>query len=97
MKLVSVTDTKNGLSAHLERVKAGETVLITERGVPIARLGPVAASKDPIGRRQRLVRAGLARPGPQPLPTSLQAAPATALPDGASIVDIVLEERASGW
>jgi prevent-host-death family protein len=97
MKVVSITDAKNGLSAYLERVRAGETVLITERGVPIARLGPIATSEDPVGRRSRLVRAGLARSGTGSMPRSLKEAPATAMPDGESIVDVVLEERASGW
>ncbi len=97
MKLISITDAKNGLSSVLEQVKAGETLLITERGVPIARVGPVATSKDPIGRRSRLIRSGLARPGFRPLPRALRSAPAVAMPDGESIVDMVIDERASGW
>ena len=54
MKLVSITEAKNGLSSVLEQVRAGETVLITDRGVPIARIGPVAMSSDPTGRSSRL-------------------------------------------
>jgi len=63
MKTTSVSAAKNGLSALLDRVKAGEAVLITERGVPIARIEPVMTPHDPTGRQQRLSRAGLLDPG----------------------------------
>ena len=96
MKRASVADAKNALNTYLERVKEGETVPITERGVPIECLGPVAASKDPTGRRQRLVRSGLARSGTESLPSSLREAPTTTMPVGESIVDMVLDERAAG-
>ena len=38
MQTVSITQLKNSLSAYLRDVKAGEEVLITDRGRPIARL-----------------------------------------------------------
>ena len=37
------TEAKNKLSALLARVKAGETVVITERGIPVARIEPAAS------------------------------------------------------
>ena len=40
MKIASVTRAKNGLSALLQEVERGETVLITSRGRPIATLAP---------------------------------------------------------
>lgn len=40
MKKASVTQAKNGLSALLQEVERGETVLITSRGRPIATLAP---------------------------------------------------------
>jgi len=36
MKTVSVSDAKNGLSALLREVRGGATIVITDRGVPIA-------------------------------------------------------------
>jgi hypothetical protein len=36
---VGVRDFRENLRAYLERVKAGEELLITERGRPIARIG----------------------------------------------------------
>jgi prevent-host-death family protein len=42
MESVGVRDLKASLSAYLRRVKAGETILVTERGQPVARIVPVA-------------------------------------------------------
>lgn len=38
---VSIREMKNNLSRYLKRVQAGEEVIITDRGRPVARLGPV--------------------------------------------------------
>jgi len=40
MKTTTVTKLKASLSEYLRQVKAGEEVLVTERGRPIARLAP---------------------------------------------------------
>ena len=37
---VGVRDLKTHLSAYLERVRSGETVIVTTRGKPVARLAP---------------------------------------------------------
>ena len=42
---VGVFEAKTTLSALLERVEAGEEVVITRRGVPVARLVPPGASE----------------------------------------------------
>ena len=97
MKTATISEAKNGLSALLDQVKAGESVLITDRGIPVATLGPVAAVDDPTGRIQRLQRAGLLRVGTGKPPLDLLSQPVPKLPDGVSIVDAVLEERRSGW
>ena len=97
MKTATISEAKNGLSALLDQVKAGESVLITDRGVPVATLGPVAVFDDPTGRIQRLQRAGLLRVGTGKPPLDLIGQPGPKLPEGVSIVDTVLEERRSGW
>ncbi len=97
MKTATISDAKNRLSAYLDYVKAGETVMITDRGVPVARLEPVSTAADPSGRRERLVRAGLMRIGSAPLSPSVLADPTTDLPAGVSLVDAVLDERRAGW
>lgn len=42
MESVGVRDLKASLSRYLRRVKGGETIVVTERGVPIARIVPAA-------------------------------------------------------
>lgn len=97
MKLATVTQAKNGLSALLDRVKAGESIVITERGRPIARIEPMTATGDADGRLDRLERAGILRRGLAPPPIDLMREPPPKLTGGASIIDAVLEERESGW
>lgn len=97
MKRATITETKNGLSALIDRVRAGETVVITDRGVPVARLEPMAEYPDPDGRIARLERAGIIRRGTGPVSLDELQPPAPRLPDGVSAVDAILEERESGW
>jgi len=64
MRKATISETKNALSALVDRVRHGETVLITDRGRPVARLEPVASAEDPgpdEGRIARLERAGIIR------------------------------------
>ena len=62
MATASISETKAKLSALLDRVKAGETVTITDRGVPVAQLAPLPASSvDWDARMQELARQGLVR------------------------------------
>lgn len=96
MKRASVSQTKNGLSALLDRVRHGHTVVIEDRGVPIARLEPIAAGPDPDGRRARLERRGLVRPPSQALPEGWLAARPPQLVKGRKASDILIEERRSG-
>ncbi len=66
MKAVGVRDLKNRLSAFLRDVRAGETVLVTDRGEVVAELGPPgshAARTDIPPGLQALARKGLATIG----------------------------------
>lgn len=38
---VAARELKNRLGAYLRRVKSGETVVVTDRGVPVAEIRPV--------------------------------------------------------
>ena len=96
MSTTTITDAKNGLSALIDRVKGGESILILDRGVPVARLEPVAGSSDPTGRLLRLERVGVIRVGEAPPPLDLLRRPAPALVSGASVVGALLEERREG-
>jgi prevent-host-death family protein len=96
MKTATITEAKNGLSALIDRVRAGESILILDRGVPVARLEPVAAFPDQSGRLRRLERAGLIRVGDAPPPLELLRTSAPALAPDASAVQALLDERRSG-
>lgn len=97
MRRATITEAKNGLSALIDQVKAGESILITDRGVPVARLEPASTvNDDDDGRIDRLVRAGLATRGTGDY-TEFLRRPLVDTVDGSSVVELVLEERASGW
>ncbi|MEW6154551.1 MAG: type II toxin-antitoxin system prevent-host-death family antitoxin [Actinomycetota bacterium] len=55
---VGIRDLKNNLSRYIDRVRAGEEVVVTDRGRPVARLSPVDSSTDRLGA---LVAAGVVR------------------------------------
>ena len=58
MATASISEAKAKLSALLERVKAGETVTITDRGVPVAQIVPLnGAVRGRLGRAAREARA----------------------------------------
>ena len=59
MTTVGVRELKNRLSKFLRRVADGERITVTDRGRPIAVLGPPAESADAALARE-LVREGLA-------------------------------------
>ena len=50
MARVGIRELKQNASAVIRRVKAGESVEVTERGLPVARLVPIADPDDPIER-----------------------------------------------
>ena len=97
MRTASISETKAKLSALLDLVRAGETVTITDRGRPVARLVP-AAGGDAEGdeaRLQRLERAGLIRRPKRKLDVeAFLARPRVDL--GGGVVELLLEERREG-
>jgi prevent-host-death family protein len=96
MNTTTITEAKNGLSALIDRVRSGESILILDRGVPVARLEPVTAFLDPTGSLRRLERAGVVRVGKAPPPLDLLRTPAPAVAEGTSAVEALLQERRSG-
>jgi prevent-host-death family protein len=96
MRRATITEAKNGLSALIDRVRAGETILITDRGVPVARLEPAnSADDDDEGRLARLERAGVIRRGRGDPRWILERPPIRVAP-GRPISDYVIEDRESG-
>jgi prevent-host-death family protein len=88
-----VAELKASLSRYLERVKAGQEVLVTDHGRPVAKLVPVAEAEKGT-RRERLVREGLLLPGRGRVRPSLLRPPSKG--PGASVLDALLEERREG-
>lgn len=67
MKDVGVRELRQNLSVYLRRVKAGESLRVTEHGQPVALLSP---STDPGSAYERLVAEGRLLPpsaGPESL------------------------------
>jgi prevent-host-death family protein len=58
---VGVRELRQNLSVYLDRVKAGETLEVTERGVPVARLEP--KRPEAMSVLDRLIADGTATPG----------------------------------
>ena len=56
---VGVRDLKNNLSRYLSRVRAGEEVIVTDHGRPVARLAGLDQADD---RLADLVASGAVRP-----------------------------------
>jgi prevent-host-death family protein len=92
---VSVGRLKARLSEYLRRAKAGERVLVTDRGRPVARLVGLEGDRALEGRVAELVRAGLAQRPIQPLDPGFLERPRPPDPDGRSL-EVALEERAEG-
>jgi prevent-host-death family protein len=95
-KTAAVAELKAQLSRYLSRVKAGEEILVTERGAPVARLVPVGHGDHGHEHWRDLERQGLMRLGSGKLPKDFWK-----LPRGrdarASVRKAVSEDREAGW
>lgn len=76
MRTTNIADLKNDLSAHLERVRAGEELLVKDRNRPIAKLVPLSSGEDLGAGEMELAAAGIIRPPTQSLPDSFRKMPA---------------------
>jgi len=83
---VGVRDLKNNLSRYLDRVQAGEEVIVTERGRPIARL---AALDHPMDRLAELISTGVVRPAPR----NTRRPPQNRISPKGSVSDLVADQR----
>jgi prevent-host-death family protein len=92
-KTISVSELKAHLSECLRRVKDGERWTVTERGRPVAVLGPSPSHGDKL---EELAAAGVVRLGNNSLPSELWDLPQPEDLDD-TVRRAVLEERAGGW
>jgi prevent-host-death family protein len=86
--VVGTRELKNRLSEYLRRVKAGETIIITERGKPVGQILPIDA--DLSGRLKKLVEAGVLEWNGQPVP---QYQPKAVNRSQQLLSDLVAEDR----
>jgi prevent-host-death family protein len=93
MEKASISDLKNRLSAYLQKVRAGETILICDRNEPVARIERIVDGDDD-DRLTRLRRAGLLAPPTRPMPIEFLRQPAPR--PAKSVVAALLEEREEG-
>lgn len=90
MERVGVRELRQHASRHLARVKAGETVEVTERGRLIALLVPPNAEMT---ARERLIASGQIAPAARPFQLPRPVAPPPDAPDTRTALD---ELRAEG-
>ena len=96
MRSAPVSRLKATLSEHLARVKAGEEVIVTERGRPIAKIIPIGRDSTAMpAHLTELARAGLVRLGSGKIPKGFWKLSRPADPSGA-VLKALLEERESG-
>jgi prevent-host-death family protein len=96
MTTTGIADLKARLSEYLARVKAGDEVLVTDRGTPIARIVPLAARESAGAGWEELERAGLIRRPTRRLDEAFWALPRPADPEG-WVRAALIAERESGW
>jgi len=90
MMRIGVRELRQNASRYLSRVKAGETVEVTERGRLVALLVPPGSERS---ARERLIADGILLPssGPFTLPPRVAAKPGDLSTD--QILDELREER----
>lgn len=86
---VGLRELKNHLGRYMQLVRGGESVVITDRGKPIARIQPVPPADLP-PRLQQLIAEGRVtyRPGPPYIPR-----PIPVTPGEKTIADYIVEQR----
>jgi prevent-host-death family protein len=98
MEYVGVAELKAHLSRYLARVKAGEEIIVADRGRPVARLVPAIPTDagEEEARLRDLERRGIVRMGTGRIPDEFWQMERPEDPEG--LVRAALEEeRSEGW
>ncbi len=90
--LVGSRELKTRLGAYLQRVRRGETIVVTDRGEPVAELRPLHASDDATEEALRRMAAEglLTRPTHR---RGLRPFKPIKLPPGLSAAELISEDR----
>jgi prevent-host-death family protein len=98
MRTVTISRLKNELSAFLELAKRGETIVVLDRTVPVARIVSAVSSEGKVAdedeiRLRRLEAAGVIRRGaPAKIREALKRGPVK-LKSGGDVMRALLAER----
>ena len=96
MKTAAVSELKALLSKYLSKVKAGEEVVVTDRGKPIAKIVPIKRAEMEVPPHLLMLeRAGLARIGKSSLPARFWSLPRPRDKKGLAL-KALLSEREEG-
>jgi len=82
---VGIRELRSSLSRYVERVKAGEEIVVTEHGRPVARLVPMDGER----KIDRLIREGVVIPAR----SRTGWRPERLIPVKGSVSEIVIEQR----
>ena len=95
METASISQTKNQLSALIDQVRQGETIVITDHDRPVAKLVPAQAEKgeEAAGALAQLERKGIIRRGNG---TTHRLAPPLQACSGTSALGALIEDREQG-
>lgn len=91
MNIANIATAKNQFSRLIDRVKHGETILITERDKPVARLQPLDAAEPVLSA---IHASGLLSPPERKLDlAAFLSAPRPVMAHGHSLAAAIIEER----
>ncbi len=96
MEKVSISRLKDQLSAYLQKVRRGQTVVVTDRNKPVAQLIPAGSLEGNDERLARLVAQGIIRPprgARLDMKSFLRRRPVV---EDAGVLEALLEERREG-
>jgi len=91
---IGVRELRQYASTYLARVKEGESITVTERGKPIARLVPLGEGSS--SWRQDWIERGLLRPATLPASSWLEFEPIGRSADEPSLSEVLDEVRREG-
>jgi len=87
---------KARLSEYFQAAKAGEEIVITERGRAVARITPIRPGDDADSDRNALVRAGILQPAKREIPRRFWTGQAAARDPKGRVLAGLIEERREG-
>ena len=77
MRRIGIRELRQNASQYIRLVKAGETIEVTERDVPVALLTPLPKGGEKKSRRDELIEQGLLVPATKDWPQNSRPSPPT--------------------